>query len=350
MTYSAGSRILLQIPRGECLALELSRLRADLPSSVTATRTLNAITQLRLRETDECKACGETSEELSSERMLRVNIPEDALSDLDLRDTFENLFKPEDRPSTCANCSNEGRTLSKDIVAQPDLLCVRIVRAPHLLDADIAIPTDLDIHKYVDQKVPGSATYELYAIVKHAGGAEGGHYVTFAKNDRKWLFLNDYRVTPSTLKAAVTKNTLEGFYGKILTEAQLRKKGKRDQPLITFIPYALFYKRVLTGRFKNEDTGSPTPGPTPDPEPTTETQEPAPAQTGPIPTTTLRTSPRQGTKRKASPDDTAAPAKKATSPRTSPRASSKGGRAVSAGNEVRKTGPVTRKAGRPRSQ
>jgi ubiquitin C-terminal hydrolase len=56
----------------------------------------------------------------------------------------------------------------------------------------INYPHILDIKEYMSEYVDTDTKYELYSVIRHSGGVDGGHYYTYSKNMINGLwFLHD---------------------------------------------------------------------------------------------------------------------------------------------------------------
>merc|ERR1712233_239546 len=95
---------------------------------------------------------------------------------------------------------------------------------------------------------PDYYEYSLVGVIVHTGGAEAGHYYSYAQSsDNKWWEFNDVDVLPFD----VTDLDSETFGGKhFVTIDDPKEKGKKirkecDKP---YNAYMLIYKQVLASK------------------------------------------------------------------------------------------------------
>ena len=111
-------------------------------------------------------------------------------------------------------CGDVGAAFhQKRLVATPEMLCVQLYRWRQdringsLQDVKdyraVDVAPMLELHDYLDGGVPGLATYHLYALIKHRGTLEEGHYVAYVKSPNRWHQIDGPFVTPCTAEEAM---------------------------------------------------------------------------------------------------------------------------------------------------
>jgi len=72
----------------------------------------------------------------------------------------------------------------------------------------------IDLTKFV---VTGEKyTYELYGVINHFGGIQGGHYTSFIKNaNKKWYHYNDTSVKEVSVQEICSTKAYCLFYRRI---------------------------------------------------------------------------------------------------------------------------------------
>ena len=80
----------------------------------------------------------------------------------------------------------------------------------------IDYPIDnFDLREYVlDEENKSSAIYELYGIIIHKGGLNGGHYFSYCKNNGKWFEYDDENIRELNENEIKTKDAYVLFYKK----------------------------------------------------------------------------------------------------------------------------------------
>ena len=139
---------------------------------------------------------------------------------------------------TCAHCgvADPNSHSEKEFEALPDMLCVELSRKRHdpaqnwaqvKMYDEIQIDERLDLHQYLRNGAPGLASYRLYAVEKHRGTVNAGHYVGWGKSPgpRTWFKYDDEDFDPSNLASAM---------------AQVH----HAQQQVILTPYVLFYERI----------------------------------------------------------------------------------------------------------
>ncbi|CAF0737085.1 unnamed protein product [Adineta steineri] len=130
----------------------------------------------------------------------------------------------------CSQCHGLRKATQKADLALPlpRILIIQLKRftydaySDRKIDTYIDFPlTNLDLSRYIIQnsetKTDIVALYDLVAVSNHTGNLIGGHYITYAKNDRNktWYSFNDDRICEVTNeKDIVTKNAYILIYVK----------------------------------------------------------------------------------------------------------------------------------------
>ena len=170
--------------------------------------------------------CPNNHSEYLFERFLNISIP---IQDIRpncyrIQTLIINNFKEETLDGiTCDECGKKTRKNKKSVIYNPPkVLVVNLKRFDHgffgdsKINAEVAFDEELPLSKeYIH---PDTATlesiYDLFAIVHHVGGLNGGHYYTQKKIHNQWLLFNDQEVTPSQLapKTNISSTAYIFFY------------------------------------------------------------------------------------------------------------------------------------------
>ena len=96
-----------------------------------------------------------------------------------------------DNMYSCEKCNKlrNGVKYSK-LIELPEILCIHLKRFRHEMNSSSKISnqvtfplTHLDLSPYIhDQCSSRNTFYDLYAVICHRGGANGGHYICYAFN------------------------------------------------------------------------------------------------------------------------------------------------------------------------
>ncbi len=73
----------------------------------------------------------------------------------------------------------------------------------------------LDITRYITGNNNQRHIYNLYAVVNHSGGMNGGHYYAYCKNGGSWYNFNDSQIQQINENQLVTNNAYILFYKKV---------------------------------------------------------------------------------------------------------------------------------------
>ena len=198
-------------------------MRAVLPSSSSA--SLESLTYLTTTSSIRCKCGHESRTEGHSDRALPVpitpRIPNGTLAHYVHKYMVEVI-----EGYKCEKCKDESKKHRKQLIGHaPDILAVQIKRFNWNGSKDNhPVPTDatLNLDQYRDTTNRETLSYELTAVVKHAGTTGSGHYICSAKGpDGAWYSFDDERVS----KCSVTEAT---------------------NPKSRFTPYLLYFQRKET--------------------------------------------------------------------------------------------------------
>lgn len=145
---------------------------------------------------------------ITSGNLIKKN---DNVTLYDLLDFFQCQEKLEkDNPWYCSRCKKHQEAIKKtDIYKAPNYLIIHLkrfkIRTNNLMTSwatnskntsFIDYPVEnLDITKYIIGPQKGRAIYDLYGVVQHFGGLNGGHYTALAKNMGRWYDFNDETVS-----------------------------------------------------------------------------------------------------------------------------------------------------------
>jgi len=145
----------------------------------------------KLSSTLKCKLkrCGNTSVNISMNRFLTLDIP-DNNQDLSLDDCYREYKAREKLESTerwhCDKC-NKKRIASKrlNIDEWPRHLLIQLKRFV------VKPPRIMKNNKTINIPIEWRHNYFLKGFVIHSGGPGGGHYISVAQVNDKWYLLND---------------------------------------------------------------------------------------------------------------------------------------------------------------
>lgn len=153
-----------------------------------------------------CVSCNKSTFNFARDDLLTLNLPEEIEEDRTSYSLYELLkyyTSSETITSTnknyCAYCATKTDTIKKhSIYHQPNILVLMIKKYQkingNILKTHIKVeyPHKLDIKEYMNEHVTTKTTYELYSVIRHSGGVDGGHYYTYSKNMLNGLwFLHD---------------------------------------------------------------------------------------------------------------------------------------------------------------
>lgn len=120
----------------------------------------------------------------------------------------------------CPTCK-EHRQASKQIQLwnTPDILLIHLKRFESQrsfsdkIDDVVQFPIEgLDMNDYVVENDPDGSMYDLIAVDNHYGGIGGGHYTAYVKNNDKWYYFDDSRVTETDPEHSIAGSAYLLFY------------------------------------------------------------------------------------------------------------------------------------------
>jgi ubiquitin C-terminal hydrolase len=137
-----------------------------------------------------------------------------------------------DNQFNCSYCMEKtDATKNLHLFAMPDKLVIMVKKYQKVPDDDrfpvrqrnsitktstrVNYPIDLDMNPYLYEHTDEEdCTYKLYAVVRHSGGLEGGHYYTYARNhiNDKWFLFDDGDVFYVEEKEVLQANGYILFY------------------------------------------------------------------------------------------------------------------------------------------
>ena len=126
----------------------------------------------------------------------------------------------EDNKWKCEECENSSQAIRKISIWKPsDLLIIHLKRFNHKkekINGLVQYPIILDISKYVEGTINGNPRYELYSVINHVGGYNGGHYYSYCKHtDGNWFIFNDAAVQPLNQSQIISKEAYILFYQRM---------------------------------------------------------------------------------------------------------------------------------------
>ena len=145
---------------------------------------------------------------------------------LELEDLFYLYNKPNNKKLTCPKCEKL-QSIEVTISKLPVYLCLYIRRFYYdqtqqsffKNNVFIDYHNEINISDFVNREInfsfetntPSSeCEYELFAIVKHMGTLNGGHYVAYSKVSNNWYCFNDRNVY--LIDNHVSRDALVLFY------------------------------------------------------------------------------------------------------------------------------------------
>eukprot|EP01062_Namystynia_karyoxenos_P066862 TRINITY_DN60786_c0_g1_i1.p1 TRINITY_DN60786_c0_g1~~TRINITY_DN60786_c0_g1_i1.p1 ORF type:complete len:761 (+),score=209.43 TRINITY_DN60786_c0_g1_i1:54-2336(+) len=136
-------------------------------------------------------------------------------------ETLDNAEMP-----TCRRCKARRRARRHvRLCRAPQFLVVHLKRFRRERDefdclcwkklcAEVRVPPTLDLTWFTtDKPIGGAPRYELYGVVHHHGGLDGGHYTATARRrDGRWYLFNDSVVTRAAEPSAPSATAYLAFY------------------------------------------------------------------------------------------------------------------------------------------
>jgi ubiquitin C-terminal hydrolase len=165
--------------------------------------------------TIECNTCHKSYNKFERFDLLTLHLPENVdekKTQYSLHDLFDLYTQKEimkdGNKYNCMYCGEKQEATKHQILyQQPNTLVLLIKKYQkyngNIFKSNIKIEYDheLDISPYVAHGAEGDNKYELYSVIRHAGGYGGGHYYTYTKNplNNLWYLHDDgdvYNVEP----------------------------------------------------------------------------------------------------------------------------------------------------------
>ena len=155
-----------------------------------------------------------------------------------------------DNQFSCSYCMKKtDATKNIHLYAMPDKLVMMLKKYQKVPDDDrfpirqrntiaktstrVNYPVEIDMVPYMyEHATEGECRYRLYAVVRHSGGLEGGHYYTYARNaiNNKWYMFDDGNVFYVEEEEVLRANGYILFYERLLddeeTETDEDQSGK----------------------------------------------------------------------------------------------------------------------------
>ena len=169
---------------------------------------------------------------------------------------------------TYASPNRTERDVYPRLEAVPDMLCIipfRFQYRPHpdpelamagqvqsyKIDRPVTFGPSIDLSRFTVHKEKLSAYYKLYAVLKHRGGTNSGHWKPWVQNRGKWWEIND-GILMRTRATAAREQVMETpgaaaapAWGKNAKKTRKpAKKGRKLRANEIFTPCIMFYERA----------------------------------------------------------------------------------------------------------
>ena len=157
-----------------------------------------------------CFDCKKSTHKFERNDLLTLHLPEKIEEDktkYTLHELLTNYTASELMTNAnkyhCGYCGIKTDAIKKNtIYQQPNVLVIMFKKYQQyngsILKTNIKIDYDhiLDIKDFVSDHVECNTKYELYSVIRHSGGASGGHYYTYSKNmiNDLWYLFDDGNV------------------------------------------------------------------------------------------------------------------------------------------------------------
>lgn len=170
-----------------------------------------------------------------------VTGPSTTLEDC-MRAFFDTSDLSGDNRYFCEHCKSfQNSKKEMTIIKLPEVLCVHLKRFRYdaffatKISRFIEFPlSDLDMSafKKSNDRDSSECLYELMSVVTHFGGAGGGHYVAYAKNNQlnTWYEFNDSHVT------SVSTDTVQNSEGYLLFYKRISPHPREQINIVDIIP------------------------------------------------------------------------------------------------------------------
>ncbi len=204
----------------------LKALRTIYAKSYSA---INDIFSSLILQTITCKVCDNSRYNFERYDLLTLHFPDNYKNPtIHLTKLLENYFSVDvldgDDKSTCPTC-NQKQTSDKSLsIYQPPEKLVVLIKKVYYKDnfmmrhnTIVQYEHTLDINPYLSTNVDRVPNYELYASIRHSGGATSGHYIAYTKNpiNKKWFICDDGSVYGVDDNEVLKSNSYVLFYSKI---------------------------------------------------------------------------------------------------------------------------------------
>jgi len=253
MPHLAGNK---QHDAHEFFISALHALHLDLIKLHTSTTSL--IDQLflgRLQSTIRCNVCGHTRLTVDPFWDISLEITPNSEGLIDLQDLLRSFTKVElldvECPIQCPTCGKQTEcTKQLEFQLLPKVICIHLKRFRHskspsprqcskttctkietkikftrFMDFDLFKTSDEEPSEFKKPRMNEKTTkhddtYQLYAVVKHEGTHESGHYYTYINmgSDSTWYKCNDHAVTSVTRQEVLNTEAYLLFYKKFSPE------------------------------------------------------------------------------------------------------------------------------------
>jgi len=148
---------------------------------------------------------------------LELSIPN--MQNPTINDCFEETYKLEIMPDEWFDDKKrENKKIMKQtyICYTPEILVIHLKRWDYRLNKNeslVLFDEKINIHRYTKLVSEDSCNYELFGIINHHGNVMNGHYFTYIKKD-KWYVYDDTTIQPMNKSVNDNKNYCL-FYRKI---------------------------------------------------------------------------------------------------------------------------------------
>jgi ubiquitin carboxyl-terminal hydrolase 8 len=148
---------------------------------------------------------------------IELSIP--TIQNPTINDCFEETFKLEIMPDIWFDDkSNTNKQIMKQtyICYAPDILVIHLKRWDYNFNKNettVHFDETINIHKYTKCVNESACNYELFGIINHHGNAMNGHYFSYIKKG-KWYIFDDTTIQPINKSVNDNKNYCL-FYRKI---------------------------------------------------------------------------------------------------------------------------------------
>jgi len=166
--------------------------------------------------TTTCSNCKGVSIKYEPWMMLKVPIPTDSTGPLSLKTCIDAAFAKETLEDyKCDRCGKQGPAELKGSISRLPPTLILVLKRFNNSNMKIRRRVEVDPHSTdMSQWVafPGvlkniQPNYSTFAIVEHHGGSRGGHYVSYAKHNDKWINYDDTSMSETSPNNLVTDDS-----------------------------------------------------------------------------------------------------------------------------------------------